>query len=139
MSKSYQRILIHPDAPFKPVPGAPCNGCGVCCLLEPCPLGMVLSKRRHGACVAVQWSESLNLYRCGVLSAPKVVLESLLSRHLQGWIPVLSRALAFVAGRWIAVNQGCDSRIELVALRGLPEGHMISPTIKKKSMLDARG
>ena len=118
MSKSYQRILIQPEAPSKPVPGAPCNGCGICCLLEPCPLGMVLSKRRHGACVAIQWSESLNLYRCGALSAPKVVLESLLSHHLQGWIPVLSRALAFVAGRWIAVNQGCDSSIELMVLRG---------------------
>ena len=139
MSKTYQRILIHPEAPSKPVPGTPCNGCGVCCLVEPCPLGMVLSKRRHGACVAVQWSKSLNLYRCGALSAPKVVLESLLSRHLQGWIPVLSRALAFVAGRWIAVNQGCDSSIELVALRGLPEGHMISPTIKKNPPPDARG
>ncbi|MBC7619666.1 MAG: hypothetical protein H7293_11915 [Candidatus Saccharibacteria bacterium] len=133
MSKRYQRILIHPEAPSKPVPGAPCNGCGVCCLLEPCPLGMLLSKRRQGACVALQWNESLDLYRCGALSAPEVVLQSVLSHHLQGWIPVLSRALAFFAGRWIAVNQGCDSSLELVALRGPPEGHMISPTMKKEA------
>lgn len=139
MSKSYQRISIQPEAPSKPIPGAPCNGCGICCLIEPCPLGIVLSKRRHGACVAVQWSESLNLYRCGALNAPEMVLRSLLSRHLQGWIPVFSWALAFVAGRWIAVNQGCDSSVELVALRGLPGGHMISPTIKKKLPLDTRG
>ena len=139
MSKIYQRILIHPEAPSKPVPGAPCNGCGVCCLLEPCPLGMVLSRRRHGACVAVQWSDSLSRYRCGALSAPKVVLQSLVSRHFQAWIPALSRALALVAGRWIAVNQGCDSSLELVALRGLPEGHIISPTIKIPPSIDARG
>ena len=36
-------IRIHADAPAKPPVGAPCNGCGVCCLLEPCPLGVLLS------------------------------------------------------------------------------------------------
>ena len=139
MPKSYQRILIHPDAATKPAPGAPCNGCGVCCLLEPCPLGMVLSRRRHGACVAVQWSDSLSQYRCGALSAPKVVLQSLVSRHFQAWIPALSRVLSSVAGRWIAVNQGCDSSLELTAPRVPPEGHLISPTIEKKAPLGTRG
>ena len=100
---------------------------------------MVLSKRRHGACVALQWNQSLTLYRCGALSAPEVVLENMLWHPLQGWIPVLSRALAFAAGRWIAVHQGCDSNLELVALERLPEGRTISPTIKKGLRLTRMG
>jgi hypothetical protein len=48
-------IKIHPDAPPKPAVGAPCNGCGVCCLAEPCPLGVILSRRLKGACVALRW------------------------------------------------------------------------------------
>jgi len=37
-------ILIHPEAPAKPPLGAPCNGCGVCCLAEPCPVGVLVSR-----------------------------------------------------------------------------------------------
>jgi hypothetical protein len=113
MPKTYQRILIHPEAPTKPAQGAPCNGCGVCCLLEPCPLGILLSRRRHGACVAIRWSEPLGQYRCGALSKPRNVLQSLMPWPFLAEMPGLPWALAFAAGRWIAVNQGCDSSVEL--------------------------
>ena len=46
-------IAIHPLAPAQPQTGAPCNGCGVCCLAFPCPLGRVLSLRRLGRCSAL--------------------------------------------------------------------------------------
>ena len=59
---------IHPNAPPQPALGAPCNGCGLCCLLEPCPLGMVLSRKRTGACVALRWSEAQQRYLCGAIS-----------------------------------------------------------------------
>ena len=130
MTKTYQRILIHPDAATKPVLGAPCNGCGVCCLLEPCPLGMVLSRRRHGACVAVRWSDSLHQYRCGALSAPQEVLHRVVPSPLSALVPGLSRVLALVAGRWIAVNQGCDSSLELVEPRQLSVASSSSHTIQ---------
>ena len=112
MSKLRQVIMIQPDAPSKPAPGAPCNGCGVCCLLEPCPLGVVLSGRRHGACVAVRWQSEDHLYRCGALSAPLEVLQSVLPRSIRRLAPKLSPSLARLAKRWIAVGQGCDSSVE---------------------------
>ena len=37
----WQVVHWHPEAPPKPPEGAPCNGCGLCCLAEPCPLGML--------------------------------------------------------------------------------------------------
>jgi hypothetical protein len=112
MSKLRQVILIHPDAPSKPAPGASCNGCGVCCLLEPCPLGVVLSGRRHGACVALRWPSDGPLYRCGALSAPLEVLQRVVPRPMWRLAPWLSPSLARLANRWIAVGQGCDSSVE---------------------------
>jgi len=83
-----QVIRIHPDAPAKPRSGAACNGCGVCCLAEPCPLGIVVSRRTRGACAALQW-DGLR-YRCGLVESAG---------------PRLARALR----RWIGAGRGCDS------------------------------
>ncbi len=114
MSKSPQviQIHIHRDAAPKPAPGAPCNGCGLCCLLEPCPLGVILSRRRHGACVAVRWHDELRQYRCGALCEPVAVLQRVLPARLQRLTPGLAPLLARWAQRWIAVGQGCDSRLD---------------------------
>ncbi|MBA3058707.1 MAG: hypothetical protein KJ614_14750 [Gammaproteobacteria bacterium] len=117
MSKKRQVIHIHLDAAPKPVPGAPCNGCGLCCLLEPCPLGVILSGRRHGACVAVRWHDDIRQYRCGALSEPVAVLQRVLPARLQRLSPGLSAGLAPLlvgwAQRWIALGQGCDSRLDV--------------------------
>lgn len=89
--------LIHPDAPPKPAVGSPCNGCGLCCLLEPCPLGMVLSRQRTGACVALRWSDAQQRYVCGAIGdAPG---------H---W---LGRLRQWLARRWIAAGVGCDAAL----------------------------
>ncbi len=80
------------NAPDKPAPGAPCNGCGVCCLLEPCPLGTVLSGRRRGACAALRWDQEAALYRCGALTI---------------W------GLRRLAPRWIAAGTGCDCHVQV--------------------------
>ena len=134
MSKIPRIILIHPDAAAKPAPGAPCNGCGVCCLLEPCPLGMVLSRRRHGACVALRWVDEGRQYRCGALMAPVEVLQQVLPAPLRRWAPWLSPGLApglaWLAKRWIAVDQGCDSTVEPDALTQPLPDLADSPTIK---------
>lgn len=92
-------VLLHAAAPPKPPAGAPCNGCGVCCAAEPCPLAMIVFRRRHGACPALDWQGER--YACGLLLAPE--------RHLR-WLPRCGRRLAvrFVA-RWIAAGRGCDS------------------------------
>jgi hypothetical protein len=84
-----QVIHIHPESPPKPALGATCNGCGVCCLAEPCPLGMLLSRKRTGACVALRWSDVDLRYRCGAVDGP--------------W--------GFLARRWISAGTGCDSTL----------------------------
>ncbi|MCE4536103.1 hypothetical protein LXT12_02360 [Pelomonas sp. P7] len=89
-------IHIHPEAPPKPAPGQPCNGCGVCCLAEPCPLGVVLSRRLRGACVALRWDGAR--YLCGALTAQP---SGLFGR----WGLRLVR-------RWIAAGAGCDCSLE---------------------------
>ncbi|MEO8121740.1 MAG: hypothetical protein ABI606_20755 [Rhodoferax sp.] len=120
MSKIRQVILIHPNAAPKPAPGAPCNGCGVCCLLEPCPLGVLLSGRRHGACVAVRWHIEVHQYRCGALSEPLDVLQHVLPKPMRRLAPHLAPGLARLAKRWIAVGQGCDSTVEAIPLEASP-------------------
>jgi hypothetical protein len=98
MSSPYHIIRIESAAPLKPALGATCNGCGVCCLYEPCPLGVLLSRRRRGACVAVSWQAASRQYRCGALNAPAALR----------WSAPLVR-------RWIAAGQGCDSSLVVEA------------------------
>ena len=94
-------ILIHPDAPAKPDEGAACNGCGVCCAAEPCPLGVLLSLRFSGTCEALTWHETERRYTCGALSDP------------QQWLRWLPRGLARrLVSRWIAASRGCDSDLQ---------------------------
>jgi hypothetical protein len=105
-------IHIQPLAPAKVAVGAPCNGCGVCCLYAPCPLGMVLSRRRTGACGALRWDDGLAQYRCGAMTAPEHVLRQSLPRGLRGMAHVLAPLLRRVGLRWIAAGTGCDSSLE---------------------------
>ncbi len=100
-----QVIHIHPGAPPKPAPGQPCNGCGICCLAEPCPLGVLLSGRRHGACRALVWDEGQMRYVCGALLGHAPALPPPL-RPLR--LP-LQRA----ARRLIAAGIGCDCELHV--------------------------
>lgn len=97
-------ILLHPAAPAKPPVGAPCNGCGVCCAAEACPLGIVVSRRRSGPCAALRWDEDERRHVCGVVAAPR--------EHLRALPAGLARRLAM---RWIAAGSGCDATIEVLS------------------------
>jgi hypothetical protein len=97
-------ILLQPAAPAKPAPGQPCNGCGVCCAWQPCPLGVLVSRRRHGACSALRWHDDSATYRCAMVSAPQTMWPA-----LPGWLQPLVRRLA---RRWIASGAGCDSDLQ---------------------------
>jgi len=94
-------ILLEAAAPAKPPPGRACNGCGVCCAAEPCPLGMLVSRRLRGACAALSWDAGHRRYRCGAVVEPRRFLR---------WLPAsLARRLAL---RWISASSGCDSTIQ---------------------------
>ncbi len=105
-------IRIHVQAPHKPVVGAHCNGCGVCCLAEPCPLGVLLSRTRTGACSALRWSDMLGQYRCGAMVVPRELLEQALPKAVHGLARMLSTPLGRWASRWIAAGSGCDCELE---------------------------
>ena len=91
-----QIIRIHADAPLKPAWGEPCNGCGVCCLAEPCPVGMLVSLKRIGACRALRWDDAARRYRCGLM-------QDAAGR---------STPWAWLMRRLIAAGAGCDSDAE---------------------------
>ncbi|TDQ41794.1 hypothetical protein [Tepidicella xavieri] len=110
-----QVVYIHPDAPPQPAWGQPCNGCGVCCLAEPCPLGMVLSRRRRGSCIALRWDAAASQYRCGALVDPPAFLPV-------GWRWVASLWRRWVH-RWIAAGQGCDATLRGERDSGPGRGH----------------
>lgn len=105
-------IYIHPHAPTKPALSSTCNGCGVCCLVAPCPVGMVLSHSRRGACHAIRWNAADARYRCGAIDAPRDVLAHALPHWAGGMAQALAPLLRRWARRWIAVGIGCDSSVE---------------------------
>jgi hypothetical protein len=114
MPPSTQVIHIHSKAPEKPALGRVCNGCGLCCLAEPCPLGMVLSAKREGACVALRWNEEAQHYRCGVVVDTREALGSALRPSLRWLVPVLAWPLGGLAQRWISAGSGCDSSLQAI-------------------------
>ena len=100
----HQVIHLHPEAPAKPAPGAACNGCGVCCASEPCPVGVLVSRRTQGACAALVWGDGVQAYRCGLVEQPATHLP----RPLAFAAPLLRR----LARRMIAAGIGCDCSLE---------------------------
>jgi len=93
MPEPTQSIRIHPAAPAKPAWGAECNGCGVCCAAEPCPLGVLVTGRRQGACRALRWNAAQGRYRCGLMAAPLV---------------------GAAVKRLISAGRGCDSDAQVL-------------------------
>ncbi len=104
-----QVIHIHPQAPHKPALGQPCNGCGVCCLAEPCPLGVLLSRKRSGGCRAVVWDEAHERYQCGALQRWNTRAASRPAGRLVAWL------MERLVRRWIAADRGCDATLEVDA------------------------
>lgn len=95
-----ESVPLHRDAPAKPTVGEACNGCGVCCALEPCPMARIFLARGKGPCVALHWQDGERRYRCGLIAAP--------ARHLP-WLPRTWEAwVGRRFARWMAAGKGCD-------------------------------
>jgi hypothetical protein len=89
-------IFLQPLAPAKPAVGEPCNGCGVCCSLEPCPIGSLANLAIGGPCRSLVWHEDARRYRCGVVDA---------AARAGPWASRMTR-------RWIGADSGCDAALE---------------------------
>ncbi len=113
-------IYIAPDAPAKPATGAPCNGCGLCCLAEPCPVGILVSRRLHGSCKALLWSQELARYQCGMVSAP--------GRFVPVTGPRMAAWVARLARRMISADVGCDADLEA---QQLAESHTRGSDVRR--------
>lgn len=106
MPHDEQAITLHAAAPAKPAAGQPCNGCGVCCAAELCPMGRLLFLRARGPCPALHWEDVQRRYTCTLVTAA------------DERIPWLPRALRKLAGRFfaraIAAGTGCDADIQVL-------------------------
>jgi hypothetical protein len=104
-SSQQTTILIHAAAPAKPLLGEACNGCGICCATEPCPVSMIALLQFKGACRALLWQEAEQRYVCGMVVRPAAYLR---------WLP---DSLAIWVGRLvakkIAAGKGCDADIDV--------------------------
>ncbi|MDR2637488.1 MAG: hypothetical protein LBB55_04045 [Zoogloeaceae bacterium] len=116
MNDSGKRVQWHVGAPEKPPVGAPCNGCGLCCLSGPCPLGMLLSRRFSGACALLSWHAAQRRYVCGALARWQDDMGNPMSkpgdatRKARGW----RRLMYKLARRWIAAGIGCDADLQYI-------------------------
>lgn len=100
-----QIITIHADAPPKPALGQPCNGCGVCCAAEPCPVSLALLWTHQAPCQALVWHHETQRYLCSMVSEP--------ARFLR-WLPKrLNLPASRLFKRWIAAETACDADVEL--------------------------
>ena len=100
-------VAVHARAPAKPALGAACNGCGLCCALEPCPVARLFLLQWRGSCRALLWNDPDSRYECGMLRQPLRWLP-----WLPAWLaPQASRLIA----RLIASGCGCDADLEVGA------------------------
>ena len=114
MPHTERTISIHPLAPVKVPQGAACNGCGVCCVFEPCPVGIVLTGKRTGACAVLHWDEALGQYRCGAIVATREDLARHLHNRMRWLAPLLGPVMRRLGPRWIAAGDGCDSSLQVM-------------------------
>ena len=101
MKTGSQLIWLRREAPPKPETGTPCNGCGVCCAAEPCPVAQFWLWQRSGSCRVLEWDEQQRRYWCGMVRRPAHYLRWLPQRFEQ-WFAARVR-------RCIAAGSACDS------------------------------
>lgn len=109
-------VFVHPGAPPKPAEGAPCNGCGVCCLAEPCPAGIVATRSTHGPCTLLRWDATASIYRCGLLAGDG-------RPHAGRLAATVGTAWRAIARRWIAAGRGCDCSLAVDRLARADPAH----------------
>ena len=96
-----------------------------------------MSRKRHGACAVLVWSEAAGRYHCGLmLAAGSETVEAgsvasgtgvpVAAQALRGWSrPVRALALRWVR-RLISAGSGCDASLEVAPSGGREAGERTS-------------
>src|ERR1043165_2494420 len=96
--KGSRHIGIKPGPPRKPPEGDACNGCGLCCAVQLCPIVIELLPDAQAPCPAMEFNGER--FWCGLIRRP--------SRYLG--TPLQSdRVIGPMAGVELAIGQGCDA------------------------------
>jgi len=124
-STQLQAVELHPLSPSKPDYSARCNGCGVCCAAEPCPVAYVFLFQIKGKCRALLWQDGASRYVCGMVVCPDRYV-SLIPEILR------ERIGRFFASR-IAAGMGCDFAAEMDDAHNLKQSTVSEPHCKDRS------
>jgi hypothetical protein len=107
MSKTLTQIIeIHPMAPHKPEFGTHCNGCGVCCAAEPCPVAFIFLFQFKGRCRALLWQNDTGRYVCGMVVCSDQYVKLIPKRFRE--------SMGKYFATRIATEVGCDFEAELM-------------------------
>ena len=93
--------------PEYPGTGNPCNGCGLCCLAEPCPVSLELFGQ-SSQCPALEFDGGR--FRCALMTNPGdygAIPEGVLSLDLDH-----EMAASSYYRQLIGAGMGCDSEID---------------------------
>ena len=86
--------------PEKPAYGSPCNGCGMCCIAEQCPISQMLFGE-HDLCPAL--TRMGNVYACGLLCDT--------ARYAVPVSDKVDSALRAAIAYLLGAGRGCDARL----------------------------
>lgn len=91
-------------SPAKPSEGSPCNGCGVCCAYEVCPLpeffGLPYKSGSNGPCAVLEYADGR--WWCGLVRSPEHHLS------LKPWAaPLIAEMIRELLG-----DGTCDASVE---------------------------
>lgn len=97
-----QAMRLRPDTPIKPDYMHPCNGCGVCCHLEPCAIAReYIPGLQVGPCAALEYEDGRFL--CGMIRHPGRYM-GLPNDWADGFIGSLFAEA-------LGVGRGCDATV----------------------------
>lgn len=86
------------NLPEKPLWGSACNRCGLCCLVETCPLGLMFFGDKAGTCPALKLGGGQS--HCQLIAQPDAVLPALIAAEAQEMALIM-----------LGSGMGCDSEL----------------------------
>lgn len=90
---------LHDARAAKPAFGVECNGCGLCCLMEPCSLAEEFLDVSSGRCPALEWEEGR--FWCGLVRSP--------SKYLAPGKEFADAVVGAAFAQALGVGVGCDA------------------------------